>query len=73
MTIHISPITRFSTNELPIPVTQVIGWLQELDVWHLLSRNDKARSCRDAANKRHRLGSIGITLEDINILEDFTF
>ena len=33
-------------------------------IWHLLGRNPKSLSCRDAANKRLRLGKEGIPLED---------
>ncbi|NJL27271.1 MAG: hypothetical protein HC897_04950 [Thermoanaerobaculia bacterium] len=50
--------------EVPKPVLQTIRFLSERKVWFQLSRNHPAFSCRDAANKRRRLGHEGIGLWD---------
>jgi aspartate/glutamate racemase/prolyl-tRNA editing enzyme YbaK/EbsC (Cys-tRNA(Pro) deacylase) len=39
-------------------------YLESLGLWHLVSRNDSAGNCEDAANKRNRLGNKGIPLSD---------
>jgi len=45
-------------------VQQTIKFLQGRQIWFQLSRNREARSCRDAAQKRNRLGHEGIPLCD---------
>lgn len=40
------------------------SFLAERGVWYTLARNPEVRSCRDAANKRMRLGEVGIPLWD---------
>lgn len=44
----------------PQSVSSAHRFLTELGVWHLFSRNLTAQSCRDAAQKRYRLGHTGI-------------
>lgn len=39
-------------------------FLRDHGVWHLMSVNPPVRSCGDAAQHRHRLGSVGIPLCD---------
>lgn len=41
-----------------------LDFLRTNDVWHVVSRNQPAESCPDAANKRNRLGHTGIPLSD---------
>lgn len=53
-------------GELAVPKTVVatVELLDDLGIWFRLSRNREARSCRDAAHKRARLGREGIPLWD---------
>lgn len=51
-------------ESVPSQVLAARCFLQRLGVWHQFSRNAPALSCRDAANKRYRLGHIGIPLCD---------
>ncbi|HXE43758.1 MAG TPA: hypothetical protein VN635_01035 [Conexibacter sp.] len=52
-------------GEAPPPaVRRTAAFLSERGVWFLLGRNHVARSCRDAARKRTRLGELGIPLWD---------
>ncbi len=53
-----------SDEHIPSNVKAADNLLNRLGVWHLFSRNHEAKSCRDAANKRLRVGSIGIPLDD---------
>ncbi len=48
----------------PEAVKRCVRRLQDLDVWHNLSRNAPATGCRDAAHRRVRLGHQGIPLWD---------
>jgi aspartate/glutamate racemase/prolyl-tRNA editing enzyme YbaK/EbsC (Cys-tRNA(Pro) deacylase) len=48
----------------PQAVRRTTAFLEERGVWFRLGRNHEARSCRDAAHKRNRLGEIGIPLWD---------
>lgn len=48
----------------PEPVCLTMAFFERHRIWCLLGRNPKALSCRDAANKRYRLGKEGIPLED---------
>lgn len=48
----------------PPAVARTTAFLSERDVWFALGRNHPARSCRDAARKRTRLGELGIPLWD---------
>jgi len=50
--------------DLPIGVKKTIDFFEENGLWFQLSRNFEARSCRDAAYKRNRLGHMGIPLHD---------
>ncbi len=45
-------------------VMETIRFFERHRIWYILGRNTKALSCRDAANKRNRLGKLGIPLED---------
>jgi aspartate/glutamate racemase/prolyl-tRNA editing enzyme YbaK/EbsC (Cys-tRNA(Pro) deacylase) len=49
-------------EQVPPEVQRTIAFLSERGVWFQLSRNPEARSCRDAAAKRTRLGHQGIPL-----------
>ena len=49
---------------LPDPVSRTIEFLDRLGVWYIISRNSPATSCRDAIDRRIRLGSKGIPLCD---------
>lgn len=53
-----------SVDDLPEAVRSITDFLDERGVWHVLSRNPVATSCRDAADKRWRLGDRGIPLCD---------
>ncbi len=50
--------------DIPVQVKKTISFFETKKLWFQLSRNLEARSCRDAANKRNRLGHIGIPLHD---------
>lgn len=50
--------------QVPVAVRRVAEFLHRRGVWFSLSRNREARSCRDAAHKRWRLGHQGIPLWD---------
>jgi aspartate/glutamate racemase len=49
---------------VPSAVQRTIKFLLDRGIWFQLSRNHEARSCRDAAHKRIRLGHEGIPLCD---------
>ncbi len=49
---------------VPSCVLRVCDFLNQHGVWLRISRNHEARSCRDAARKRRRLGHEGIDLWD---------
>jgi len=49
---------------IPPSVNQIIKHCVDNGVGFILSRNDKALSCKDARSKRYRLGHIGIPLYD---------
>lgn len=51
-------------EKLPKEVFRCAEILMDLEVWHQFSRNPKAMSCQDAAQRRNRLGHIGIPLWD---------
>jgi aspartate/glutamate racemase len=51
-------------EDVPLAVQRTAQFLAQRGVWYLLSRNSAARSCRDAAHKRDRLGHVGIPLWD---------
>lgn len=53
-----------ATDSPPATVAQTVALLQKRGIWFLLGRNQEARSCRDAANRRTRLGATGIPLWD---------
>ncbi|MEM6405187.1 MAG: YbaK/EbsC family protein [Pseudomonadota bacterium] len=52
------------TTDAPAPVQQALAFVQRADLWHIVSRNSPATSCRDAAARRWRLGKQGIPLYD---------
>lgn len=49
---------------IPAAVQRTIRFLFDNGIWFQISRNREARSCRDAARKRNRLGHEGIPLCD---------
>ena len=51
-------------ERVPVAVQQAEQFLTQLGLWFQLTRNHDARSCRDAAHKRNRLGHEGIPLWD---------
>jgi aspartate racemase len=48
----------------PAEVLVSATFFERHGIWCLLGRNSRATSCRDAANRRYRLGKLGIPLED---------
>lgn len=50
-------------SALPAEVRKTIDFFSSNNIWFHLSRNSEARSCREAASRRFRLGHIGIPLE----------
>lgn len=57
-------LLRPEERRVPMAVQQTASFLRGRGVWFRLSRNQEARSCRDAAHKRWRLGQEGIPLYD---------
>jgi aspartate/glutamate racemase/prolyl-tRNA editing enzyme YbaK/EbsC (Cys-tRNA(Pro) deacylase) len=53
-----------TVETVPGPVHRAHGVLDQLGIWYRFARNTKAMSCRDAAARRDRLGSIGIPVWD---------
>ncbi len=49
---------------VPQVVSDTERFFQKSGLWYILSRNHEARSCKEAANRRSRLGHIGIPLFD---------
>jgi aspartate/glutamate racemase len=49
---------------LPDPVRRTVSFLSSRGIWFRLGRNHAVRSCKDAANRRVRLGHEGIPLWD---------
>lgn len=49
-------------KDLPEEVKKVIDFFESHNLWFQLSRNLEAGGCKDAANKRNRLGHTGIPL-----------
>ena len=49
-------------TQVPSTVIRVLKYLEEKEIWFKASRNSEAFSCKDAANKRNRLGHKGIPL-----------
>ena len=56
--------TGTGAEPLPARVEAASALFRRQGVWHLLSRNSPATSCRDAASRRRRLGTEGIPLYD---------
>jgi aspartate/glutamate racemase/prolyl-tRNA editing enzyme YbaK/EbsC (Cys-tRNA(Pro) deacylase) len=50
--------------DVPSEVQANTDFLRASGIWHLVSQNPEVRSCRDAADKRWRLGDRGIPLCD---------
>ncbi|MDQ1354344.1 MAG: hypothetical protein QG657_4653, partial [Acidobacteriota bacterium] len=50
-------------TDFPDGVKKIIDFFTTNNLWFNLSRNVKALGCREAANKRNRLGHTGIPLE----------
>jgi len=50
-------------TDLPDGVKKIIDFFTANNLWFNLSRNVKALGCKEAANKRNRLGHTGIPLE----------
>ena len=48
----------------PAAAQQALAFIRQASLWHILSRNSPATSCRDAAARRWRLGKQGIPLYD---------
>jgi aspartate/glutamate racemase len=51
-------------RDYPLTVAKNVAFLREHGVWHIASQNPRVHSCRDAADKRWRLGGRGIPLCD---------
>lgn len=52
------------TDSVPPRVAAALAFFQRQGLWHVVSRNSPATSCRDAAARRQRLGASGIPLHD---------
>ena len=50
--------------DLPQTVINNTNFLKSKNIWHILSLNQEAKSCADAAAKRNRLGHTGIPIFD---------
>ena len=50
--------------DYPTSTKKLIDYVVEKKLWYNITWNHEARSCADAANKRNRLGNIGIPLCD---------
>ena len=61
---EVKTLLRPGETQVPEPVIQTVSFLASRGVWFQLGRNLEARSCRDAARKRRRLGHEGIPLWD---------
>jgi aspartate/glutamate racemase/prolyl-tRNA editing enzyme YbaK/EbsC (Cys-tRNA(Pro) deacylase) len=59
-----SHLLKFNEESIPEPVREVITHCVNKRVGFILSRNAYAGNCRDARNKRYRLGHTGIPLYD---------
>lgn len=57
-------LLRAGETAPPEAVQRAESFINDLGIWFELSRNHEARSCRDAARKRNRLGHEGIPLWD---------
>ena len=64
MQVKLAPFAHTGTETLPEAVLATSAFLEQLNIWHLFSRNLEARSCKDAANKRNRIGHQGICVDD---------
>ena len=67
MSINQLDLTPNKVNNLdqpPTAVQQALAFIRQVGLWHILSRNSPATSCRDAAARRWRLGKQGIPLYD---------
>ncbi len=49
---------------MPDVVKQSLAFLEQRQIWHILTQNSVATSCKDAAARRQRLGMQGIPLYD---------
>ncbi len=58
-----SCLLKDNEKDLPEEVKKVIDFFDSHNLWFQLSRNLDAGSCKDAANKRNRLGHTGIPLK----------
>jgi aspartate/glutamate racemase/prolyl-tRNA editing enzyme YbaK/EbsC (Cys-tRNA(Pro) deacylase) len=59
-----SDLLRRGEAEVPEPVRRSESFLADIGIWYRLSRNSPAQGCRDAAQRRERLGHQGIPLWD---------
>lgn len=57
-------LLRTGETEIAAAVARTVEYLAGRGIWYQLSRNPRARSCREAAHSRHRLGHVGIPLWD---------
>lgn len=64
MALPLAPFAHSGEEAVPASVLAVSQFLERKNIWHMFTRNLQARSCRDAANKRNRLGHTGISLND---------
>lgn len=57
-------LLKASESVVPVAVQRVERFLAQTGIWFRFTRNATAMSCRDAANRRERLGHIGIPIWD---------
>ena len=50
--------------EYPAEVSRNLEFFAAHNIWHVVSENPEVHSCADAAQKRNRLGDVGIPLFD---------
>lgn len=60
----IKSVSTAMSNMIPDRVESVRNFLQQHNLWFVLSRNDHSTSCREAASRRYRLGKQGIPVYD---------
>jgi aspartate racemase len=51
-------------SDIPDRVRKTLNFLDNHQLWCIMSRNTPATSCRDASSRRNRLGNTGIPLSD---------
>src|SRR6185503_18488751 len=61
---YLRRVNRKWSSSPPKGVLRTLEFFASRGLWYILSNNLESRSCRDAVQKRYRLGHVGIPLED---------